>query len=69
MRSRSETSSVMSSELTSLRAHRESIGLHTCDRRSNKGEIAAMYPEFDFEVPFSYHVSCPFAQAPNAEPS
>ncbi|KAI5478262.1 phosphoglycerate mutase family protein [Pseudohyphozyma bogoriensis] len=34
---------------------RESIGLHTCDQRSNKSVIATDYPKFDFEEPFSYH--------------
>lgn len=34
---------------------RESIGLHTCDARSNKGYLESTYPDFEFEVPFSYH--------------
>ena len=32
---------------------RESIGLHTCDERSKKSEIAAMYPTWAFEPSFT----------------
>lgn len=32
---------------------RESIGLHTCDERSKKSEIAAMYPTWAFEASFT----------------
>lgn len=32
---------------------RESIGLHTCDERSKKSDIAAMYPAWAFEPTFT----------------
>ncbi|EJT52925.1 phosphoglycerate mutase family protein [Trichosporon asahii var. asahii CBS 2479] len=34
---------------------RETIGLHTCDERSNKSLIAKTYPGFDFEPSFTEH--------------
>lgn len=43
---------------------RESIGLHTCDKRSDKGVIAATYPRFEFEEPFSFHVRPSFYALP-----
>lgn len=33
----------------------ESVGLHTCDNRSDKGVLSSTYPDFDFEVPFTYY--------------
>ncbi|KAL1405992.1 putative phosphoglycerate mutase pmu1 [Vanrija albida] len=34
---------------------RESIGLHTCDWRNNKSDIATRYPGFEFEPSFTEH--------------
>lgn len=34
---------------------RESIGLHTCDKRSNKTVIAATYPGWHFDADFTQH--------------
>lgn len=41
-------------------ALRESIGLHTCDQRSEKSVIEKQFPKFEFEEPFSLHVSLRF---------
>ncbi|KAK4057644.1 putative phosphoglycerate mutase pmu1 [Microbotryomycetes sp. JL221] len=35
---------------------RETIGLHTCDRRSDKSVLAKRFPAFDFEPSFSEHI-------------
>ncbi|GAA5899462.1 uncharacterized protein JCM6883_005228 [Sporobolomyces salmoneus] len=32
---------------------REMIGVHTCDQRSRKSELAKRFPTFEFEIPFS----------------
>ncbi|GAA6010130.1 hypothetical protein JCM11491_005353 [Sporobolomyces phaffii] len=34
---------------------REVIGVHTCDQRSRKSELAKRFPSFEFERPFSEH--------------
>lgn len=34
---------------------RETIGLHTCDKRSTKSHLTSAYPSFKFDVPFSEH--------------
>ncbi|ORY73408.1 histidine phosphatase superfamily [Leucosporidium creatinivorum] len=39
-----------------VREHlRETIGLHTCDKRSPKSVFAERFPSYKFEVPFSEH--------------
>ncbi|GAA6061935.1 hypothetical protein JCM10212_001503 [Sporobolomyces blumeae] len=34
---------------------REVIGVHTCDQRSRKSQLAKRFPSFEFEAPFSEH--------------
>jgi broad specificity phosphatase PhoE len=34
---------------------RESIGLHTCDKRNSKSRIRETFPGFDFEPSFTEH--------------
>jgi len=34
---------------------RETIGLHTCDRRSPRSTLASRFPGFRFDVPFAEH--------------
>lgn len=34
---------------------RESIGLHTCDERSNKTVLEGLFPGFDFEPSFTHN--------------